>query len=220
MTEIRRFYECEFFKVFRQRDIHAIRGMIDEAYVLNNELYTRNTFLQETEIGRKDVRAHNLRAAIAKVAKLYCTKGILPYVFTTASNSIGNCRHVELKFNNNTLFLARIDSPGNIPCKAQYRPTVPDFEYDLFALNQKPLLCEEQPIDVFLATYGDIDRESFRFGDIGILGGESWLFSTPLKQGVYRYIEKKESDDLLVELTENAEKEIGKDEKNEKGEAQ
>ena len=220
MTEIRKFFEQEFYKVFKQRDLHAIRGMLDEAYILNNELYSRNTFLQETEIGRKDVRAHILRAAIAKVAKLYCSKGILPYTFATPSNSIGNCRHIELKFRNNTLFIARVDYPGSVPCKAQYRPTVPDIEYDLFDQNQKPLSCDEQSIDVFLATYGDVDRESFRFGDIGILGEGSWLFSMPLKQGVYRYSEKKESEMLLVELTEDAEKEIREDEQNEKGAAQ
>jgi len=215
MTEFRKYYECEFFKAFRKRDVFAIRGMLDEAYVLVNKLYSAKTFLNDTEIGTKDVRAHNLRAAIAKVAKSYCTKGILPYNFAMRPNNIGNCRHVELQFNSNTLYLARIDCTNSVPQKAQYRPTVPDREWNLF---EEIKLVEEKPIDVFLATYGDGGEEKFKFGTIGILGEVSWLYDHPLVQGAYTYTSPKEKEDILVELTESAEMEIGKDEKNAEGE--
>lgn len=207
IIEFEKYYEQEFFKVFKKRDIYAIRGMLDEAYVLNNELYSRDTFLNDTEIGTKDVRAHILRAAIAKVARLYCSKKILPYDFATPVNTIGNCRHVELKFNDKTLYLARIDYPNCVPQKAQYRPSVPSLQMNLFDYQE----VDEKSIDVFLATYGDGGNDEFKFGNIGILGEVSWLYSCPLKQGIYRYITKTEQEEILVELTETA---IGKGEHN------
>lgn len=200
MDEIYKHYEYEFLKSFSKNDVHAIRGMLDEAYILNHELYSRNTFLNDTEIGMKDVKAHNLRAAIAKVAKLYCSKGIFPYKFATPLNLIRNCRHVELSFSQKTLYLARIEYSNSRPRKAQYRPIVRSRQENLFY----PQETIEESVNVFLATYGDGGADEFKFGDIGILGEVNWLYSCPLKRGVYKYISKSEKEEILVELNESA----------------
>ncbi len=198
--EIEEHYKRLFFKVFKKRDTYAIRGMFDESYTICNELYSRNTFLNDTEIGIKDIRADILRAAVAKTAKLYCKKGILPFDFTTPPNSIGNCRHVELRFGDKSLYLARVDYPSCIPKKVQYRPCVPSLQMNLFYDFQHD---KEESIDVFLATYGDSGANKFKFGNIGILGEVSWLFAYPLQQKMYRYITRTEKDELLVELDDS-----------------
>lgn len=211
MTELEEYCKSEFLKTFRKQDIHAIRGMFDEAYMINNKLYSMDTFLKETEIGLKDVRTDNLRAAIAKVAKLYCTKGILPYKYISPPNTLGNCRHIELRFDKKALFLARIEYPSCVPKKTLFRPAMPNMEIDMFTEQEEI----RRPINVYTATYGDGGADEFRFGKIGILGEISWLYSYPLVRGAYKYISQSEEEEILVDLAEpNNERDI----KNESGE--
>lgn len=190
--------------------------MIDEAYVMTNQLYSQsNVFLSKNIIGLKDVWAPILRVAIVEAAKIYVKKGALAFELKIRPNEIKNCNHLELHRDAKTLYVARIESVYSLPRHAQYRPITPNFEDDLFV----PRAFEDREIDVFVATYGDGGKHEFQFGDIGILGERTWLWAQPLIQGAYVYTSKTEKEEMLVDLADSVIREIGKDEKNAEGES-
>jgi len=192
-------YEKRFSQVFKKKDIHAVRGLFDEAYVLTNLLYAEKTFLIETEMGLIDIRPHILRASIATVAKEFSKKGYLNWRFSLALNKQKNCRHIELHQGDKILYIARVGGAERIPAKALYRKSI---EQDLF----NPTKDEEEDINVFLATYGDNGNSRFMFGKLGIHGIETWLYQKALEEGPYKAITvttKHKKEELLVDLQDS-----------------
>lgn len=191
----------QFKKLFQSQDIHCLRAAIDSAYEAVEQLYTSQVmenFLLDTIIGQKDVRPHILRAAIASFTKKYCQKGYLEFLYTEESNKAKNCRHVRLEKDNCSLYIARVEWPEEIPHKALYRPTIGDIEINLF----EPTKWEPNKISTFTATYGDRGKNTFQFGNIGVLGSSNWWYCEPLDRGAYSVISDNDEEEVLVELNE------------------
>lgn len=215
IIDIYEYWKGKFWDNLKKRDIHAIRAVIDEGYLLTNEHYAmKDSFLNETEIGLKDTRAHILRAAISASAKRFHKKGALDFEVRIISNSVRNSRHIELRRKSKKIYIARINYHDSIPKEANYRPITPNFEDDLF----EPKTFIDRDVDSFVATYGDAGKKEFQFGDIGIVGGKGWLYTEPLIRGMYTYTTKTEQDEMLVSLEESLAKELEGDEENAEGE--
>ena len=201
MFDLRNESQCQFKKLFHPRDIHAIRAMIDDGYEAVKELYAlriTDNFLLDTHIGRHDIRAHLLRAAIASSAKKYCQKGVIGFSFSEEPNAAMNCRHIKLSKDDSSLYLARVERHDEIPHKTLYRPVVGMVQGNLFEETDWNL----GKINTYTATYGDGGEEYFRFGNIGILGESNWWYCEPLEPGAYKVFSKQEKGELLVELND------------------
>jgi len=123
-------------------------------------------------IASHDLKAHLLRAAIEKTAYLFCNTGRLPFKVETLPTIGNHGNHLELTtLTGAKLFIARIQQASEKPRNVQYRPNV---EPDLFIDFQNDYTLRKDffkdPIDVFLATYGDKGMDEFIFGNIGIPG--------------------------------------------------
>lgn len=205
------YIQKQFSNEFSKSTIHAIRAMFDFGYEQADYMYNvdnNNNCLISTDIG-KDIWADILRAGIAASAKFFCKKGILPFEFYTKLNSSQNSHHIELHHSDKILYVARIDYASCIPTKALYRPTYNDIQENLFYPSNQNF----NEINVFVATYGDNGKHYFQYGNIGILGENSWLLSSPLERGAYR-ASKSEQDDVLVSINEEFKKSLEKDENN------
>ena len=201
MFDLRNESQRQFRKLFHPGDIHAIRAMIDDGYEAVNKLYTlaiTDNFLLDTYIGRRDIRAHLLRAAIASSAKKYCQKGVIDFLFSEVPNAAMNCRHIKLSKDDSSLYLARVERPDEIPHKTLYRPIVGMVQGNLFEEPDWDL----EKIKTYTATYGDSGDDCFRFGNIGVLGESNWWYCEPLELGAYKVLSKQEKGELLVELNE------------------
>lgn len=213
MIDIDTYFEKQFLDTFSTNDIHAIRGLVDLGYETANHLYMLklpDNCLTTTIIG-EDIWADILRAGLACAAKKYCEKGIIPFKFKTPSNKAKNIHHVEMCYENKTLYLARIEYATAIPIKALYRPTFNSIEYDIF---EKKYNEQEKEINTFTATYGDNGGHFFKYGSVGILGEKDWLYRKPLGQGPYKILTKHENDELLVDLEKEFEESLMKDDIN------
>lgn len=195
------YHEAHLKAAFPQEVRNAIRGMFDEAYTITNELIQREKWLTENPVAR-DIRPDILRAASARTAQLWCSKGILPFHCSFPTNSIKNCHHVELNGEDVILLLARVDAPSSIPPSSTFRDNIFDISIPLFSeyvIEKNPNIKQG-----FLATYGDRGQNEFQFGRVGIPGAKSWLAALPLERGPYGYISAKDHDEMLVELLDNA----------------
>lgn len=206
----------QFEQEFPPERIHAVRALVDLAYENADTLYKYQpndgiyNLLRATNVG-KGIWADILRASIACSARMFCEKGILPYIFETQMNCARNCHHVRLYSEDVCLYFARTQYNKDIPQKALYR--VSD-------LVQTRLFDEEsdiKKITTYAATYGDGGEHVFQYGCIGIPGEKGWIHSEPLKAGVYQYPTKKEKDEILIQLDENFKELLRRDEKNNGG---
>ena len=205
----------QFEQQFPPERIHAVRALVDLAYENADTLYKYQpndgiyNLLRATNVG-KGIWADILRASIACSARMFCEKGILPYIFETQMNCARNC-HVRLYSEDVCLYFARTQYNKDIPQKALYRAS---------DLVQTRLFDEESDIKkiaTYAATYGDGGEHVFRYGCIGIPGEKGWIHSEPLKAGVYQYPTKKEKDEILIQLDENFKELLRRDEKNNGG---
>lgn len=205
-----------FKQAFPTERIHAIRALIDFAYESADALYQCQpnegmyNLLQETKVG-KGIWADILRASIACAAKMFCKKGVLPYIFKTPMNCARNCHHVKLCDENIQLYFARTQYQKDMPRKALYRAS------DMFQQNLFYETFDIRKISTFAATYGDGGDHVFQYGRIGIPGEKAWIYSEPLKAGAYRYPTKQEKTEILVQLNEEFRKQLRRDEKNNGG---
>lgn len=92
----------------------AVASAVVDAYTLRQQFYQTTTLLLTSELAI-DVSAHILRIALEKVFRKYCKNGRLPWCFNTQLNVAKNCRHIELKIGNATIFLARSSCPFKKP---------------------------------------------------------------------------------------------------------
>jgi hypothetical protein len=173
----------------------AVASAVVDAYTLRQQFYQTTTLLLTSELAI-DVSAHILRIALEKVFRKYCKNGRLPWCFNTQLNVAKNCRHIELKIGNATIFLARSSCPFKKPKKVKYRP---DLEYDMYTETFPP-------ITTFLIAYGEY-KNGTPFVTIGIPGIDDWLYAHPLdltavkpQSNAKTSTSKYESKDLLVEL--------------------
>ena len=206
----------QLWQQFPPERIHAVRALVDLAYENADTLYKYQpndgiyNLLRATNVG-KGIWADILRASIACSARMFCEKGILPYIFETQMNCARNCHHVRLYSEDVCLYFARTQYNKDIPQKALYRAS---------DLVQTRLFDEESDIKkiaTYAATYGDGGEHVFRYGCIGIPGEKGWIHSEPLKAGVYQYPTKKEKDEILIQLDENFKELLRRDEKNNGG---
>ena len=206
----------QFEQQFPPERIHAVRALVDLAYENADTLYKYQpndgiyNLLRARNVG-KGIWADILRASIACSARMFCEKGILPYIFETQMNCARNCHHVRLYSEDVCLYFARTQYNKDIPQKALYRAS---------DLVQTRLFDEESDIKkiaTYAATYGDGGEHVFRYGCIGIPGEKGWIHSEPLKAGVYQYPTKKEKDEILIQLDENFKELLRRDEKNNGG---
>lgn len=185
---------------------YALRGMFDEAYDLTNRLYGQVDWIGNTIISQKDIRAHILRAALANTAKLFCSKGTIPFIFREETNTIGNCSHIELIGKRAIILPCRVSHPSELPAYSIFRNNYTQY------LNMDSLFPEYQKksnVKYVAATYGDRGTSSFKFGKIGIPGEATWIDSLPLEQGPYMvFSTKEEKEELLVGIKEQM-KEVG-----------
>lgn len=205
------YFQQQFRNRFKTQRIHAIRAMVDSAYENADKLYhgsLDDNLFCATLIG-KDIWADVLRASIACAGKVFCKKGILPYRFATPENLARNIHHVRFDAVDDaySLYLARVEYPQENPHSALYRPKYNDIRISLFDNNDKP----EKRVDTFTATYGDGGDHVFKYGNIGILGENSWLYHESLDSGAYQYTTKQDNDDMLVEFDETFKKFLEKD---------
>jgi len=206
----------QFKQAFPEERIHAVRALVDLAYESADALYQYQpnegmyNLLRETKVG-KGIWADVLRAGIACAAKMFCKKGILPYVFETPMNCARNCHHVKLCDGDVQLYFARTQYQKDIPRKALYRAS------DIFQQNLFDKTFEIGKISTFAATYGDGGDHVFRYGCIGVPGEKAWIYSEPLKTGAYQYPTKQEKTEILVQLNEEFRKGLRRDEKNNGG---
>jgi hypothetical protein len=194
-------HEVILKKCFTKNLRNALRGMFDEAYTMTNELIQREKWLTTNPVAR-EIRSDLLRAASACTAQYWCNKGILPFNCSFPPNAIKNCHHVELTGNNVILLLARVESEKAMPASSIFRDNIIDINMSLFP--EYPVNQKTNNKQGFLATYGDRGRAEFQFGRVGIPGRKAWLAELPLERGLFQYINKKEHEELLVELLETA----------------
>ena len=192
----------QFEEFFKSKTIHAIRAMFDNGYENADLLYQRekDSLLQLTKIG-KEIWADVLRASMANSARIFCIKGILPFKFATKTNHAKNSSHVELTHDAGfKLFLARVESPREVPHSALYRPNIDVVQMSLF---------DDEPADTmvrtYTATYGDSGKHEFCFGNVGVAGKREWIVKRSLEQGPYRYTNNQEDDEMLISLTDSFE---------------
>ena len=188
----------EFIKVYPIPIRKKLANMIKEAYVLRDECINRNAMIASTEIGRFDLAAHLLRAAMEKVAKEYCNSGILPFTCDAEKNKARNCRHLELKAGNVRTFFARASIASQKPGRVKYRPII---EYNIFT-DLDPYE-KDISIDTYLVNYGDRNGQ-FEFAGVGIPGQSSWLYYQPLDLTVpdFKLLTESKKDEILVEIIE------------------
>lgn len=146
----------------------AIASAVTEAYSLRQQFYKTTPLLLASELA-VDASAHILRIALEKIFREYCKSGRIPWCFNIQLNAAKNCRHIELKIGNVTVFLTRTSCPLKKPKKVKYRP---DLEYDMYTETFPP-------ITTFLIAYGEY-KNGTPFTTIGIPGIDDWLYARPL----------------------------------------
>ena len=173
----------------------AVASAVIDAYTLRKQFYQTTPLLLGSELA-VDVSAHILRIALEKVFREYCKNGLVPWCFNIQLNAAKNCRHIELKIGNATIFLARTSSPFKKPKKVKYRP---DLEYDMYTETFPP-------ITTFLIAYGEY-KNGTPFATIGIPGIDDWLYAHPLdltsvkaQSNAQTSSSNFKAKDLLVEL--------------------
>lgn len=189
--------QADYQKIFTSDVKLALALAVKDAYSLRQQFYQTTPLLITSELA-VDFSAHILRIALEKVLREYCKNSLLPWDFTIQLNVAKNCHHIELKFDNATIFLARTSSPFKKPKNVKYRP---DLEYDMYTETFPP-------ITTFLIAYGEYKNET-PFVTIGIPGFKNWLYAHPLDLSAAKApcniqtpASNFENKDLLVELRE------------------